>query len=163
MVNPLVRKNEMYFLDIVYDELKYYQDCEEWHLQQAAYFKEQKEKAIENRRAGTYVQTSMVCPVRDQLPMAMSCESFYVSLLYHLARIIDSIESLNALMNDILHYNKGNYLGWMHKQIKLMMIPEAEGGLVCNCEKLKFIFFGLIFVTDSEKDWHGKQSLSSLL
>jgi len=132
MVNPKVRKNEMFYLDIVYDDLKYYQDCEQWHQQQVAFFRSQIEKTLKERAAGTNAQHSMFRPVRDQPPMADSCESFYISLLYHLARCIDSIASLNALMHDILHYNKGNYLGWMHKQMTLMRKPEADGGLVCN-------------------------------
>ena len=76
MVHPQVRKNEMYFLDIVYDELKYYQDSLQWHLKQADFFQSQIEKTTKERKEGTNVQNSMFRPVRDQLPMADSCESF---------------------------------------------------------------------------------------
>ena len=131
MVNPRVRKNEMFYLDIVYDEVAYYQTCEDWCTKQLAFFKEKKEEAIKARHAGI-MPTSMVNPVRELLPMAQSCESFYLSLLYHCARCIINIETFNALMNDILHYNKGTHLGWMRKQMTLMMKDEANGGLVRN-------------------------------
>ena len=131
MVNPGVRKNEMFYLDIVYDDVAYYQACEEWCTKQAAFFKEKKERAIEAREAEHH-PTSMISPIRELLPMATSCESFYLSLLYHCARCITSIETFNALMNDILHYNRGNYLGWMRKQMHYMMMEETQGGLVRN-------------------------------
>ena len=132
MVHPNVRKNEMFYLDIVYDDLKYYKDCLQWHREQVAFFESQIEKAEKACAEGSHVERSMFRPVRDQLPMADSCESFYISLLYFLARNINSIASFNALMDDILHYNKDNYLGWMRKQMTLMRKHESDGGLVCN-------------------------------
>ena len=128
----------MFHLDIVYDDVAYYQACEDWLTTKLAFIKEQKEKAIQARAAG-HPQTSMICPVREPLPMATSCESFYLSLLYHCARLITSIESFNALMDDILFYNRDNYLGWMRKQMSLMMMDEAQGGLV------RLFFFANIY------------------
>jgi hypothetical protein len=131
MVNPTVRKNEMFYLDIVFDDVAYYEACEEWCSRHTKIFRDLKEKAQQARQAG-HQPVSNTCPVRELLPMATSCESFYLSLLYHCARFITSIESFNALMNDILHYNRHTYLGWMRKQMNLMMMDETQGGLVRN-------------------------------
>lgn len=92
-----VRQNEMYHMEIVLDEVSYDQACLEFYSAMATKCREKLEKEV----ASQPKPQRLFIPAREMPPMQYNMESFYLSLLYYLARTVTSVEELNSLIRQL--------------------------------------------------------------
>jgi hypothetical protein len=81
-------------MEIIFDEAAYYQACATFYEEMATKYRE---KA---GRVSSQCQRLLI-PQREMPPMQYNMESFYLSLLYYLARTVVSVEELNALIRQL--------------------------------------------------------------
>jgi len=91
-----VRQNEMYHMEIVLDEEAYDHACLDFYSAMATKLRDKLSKETTSQP-----KPCLLIPVREMPPMQYNMESFYLSLLYYLARTVTSVEELNSLIRQL--------------------------------------------------------------